>query len=121
MPAIKAIIHDATPARCAAADGTPVAAVIVVGVIVGAGVAKQRKKRHSGHDQSRLVSRNRGFYCDRELPEPRVTRLQKASYSAYVTQDTKGFHGGASDFYLFSSPLKFSVSPMSRLLAGTAG
>lgn len=52
------------------------------------------KKRHSGHDQSRLVSRNRGFYCDRELPEPQVTRLQKALYSAYVTQDTKGFHGG---------------------------
>ena len=74
MPAIKAIFHNATPARCAAADGAP-----AVAVIVGAGVAK-RRKRHSGHDQSRLALRNRGFYCDRELPEPQVTRIQKASY-----------------------------------------
>ena len=44
MPAIKAIIHEATPARCAAADGAPAVAAIVVGVIVGAGVAKRRKK-----------------------------------------------------------------------------
>lgn len=41
MPAIKAIIHEATPARSAAADGAPAAVVIVVAVIVGAGVAKR--------------------------------------------------------------------------------
>lgn len=47
MHAIKAIIHDATPARCAAADGAPaVAVIVVIAVIVGAGVAKRRKKRH---------------------------------------------------------------------------
>lgn len=45
MPAIKAIFHNATPARCAAADGAPAVAVIVVAVIVVAGVAKRRKNK----------------------------------------------------------------------------
>lgn len=51
MPPIKAIIHEATFSLRAATDGKP-----TVVVVVGAGVAKQRKEnRNSGHEQSRSL------------------------------------------------------------------
>ena len=47
MPPIKAITHEATFSLRAATDGNP-----TVVVMVGAGEAKQRKHRNSGHEQS---------------------------------------------------------------------